>query len=73
MCGSREMLDPKNRQKSPSPHHRTTLSGYIFATKARIDNLKLDGCIVWHVLGEEAVLIYIVPVCYVKAGRYGTT
>ena len=25
---------------SPSGHHRTTLSGYIFATKARIDNPK---------------------------------
>ena len=25
-------------KKSPSAHHRTTLSGYIFATKARIDN-----------------------------------
>jgi len=24
----------------PSGHHRTTLSGYIFATKARIDNRK---------------------------------
>ena len=24
----------------PSVHHRTTLSGYIFATKARIDNRK---------------------------------
>jgi len=36
---------------------------------------KLDGCIMWHahntVLGEEALLIYIVPVCYVKTGRYG--
>jgi len=35
----------------------------------------LDGCIVWNahntVLGEEALLIYIVPVCYVKTGRYG--
>jgi len=30
----------KNRQKSPSGHHRTTLSGYIFATKACIDNRK---------------------------------
>jgi len=33
---------------------------------------KLDGCIVWNahntVLGEEALLIYIVPVCYVKTG-----
>jgi len=28
----------KSRQKSPSGHHRTTLSGYIFAPKARIDN-----------------------------------
>jgi len=27
-------------QKSPSAHHRTNLSGYIFATKARIDNRK---------------------------------
>jgi len=27
-------------KKSPSGHHRTTLLGYIFATKARIDNLK---------------------------------
>jgi len=34
------MQDPKSRQKSPSVHHRTTLSGYIFATKARIDNQK---------------------------------
>jgi len=27
-------------RKSPSGHHRTILSGYIFATKARIDNRK---------------------------------
>ena len=30
----------KSRQKSPSGNHRTTLSGYIFATKARINNPK---------------------------------
>jgi len=30
----------KSRRKSPSGHHRTSLSGYIFATKARIDNQK---------------------------------
>jgi len=30
----------QSRQKSPSGHQRTTLSGYIFATKARIDNRK---------------------------------
>ena len=30
----------QRRQKSPSGHHRTTSLGYIFATKARIDNRK---------------------------------
>ena len=30
----------KSRQKSPSGHHPTTLSAYIFATKACIDNRK---------------------------------
>ena len=30
----------KTRQNSPSGHHRTTLSGYIFAITARIDNRK---------------------------------
>jgi len=30
----------KSRQKLPSGHHRTTLTGYIFATKARIDSRK---------------------------------
>jgi len=30
----------KIAKKSPSAHHRTSLSGYIFATKARIDNWK---------------------------------
>jgi len=28
----------KSRQKSPSGHYRTTSTGYIFATKARINN-----------------------------------
>jgi len=30
----------KIAKKSPSAHHRTNLSGYIFATKARINNHK---------------------------------
>ena len=30
-------------QKMPSAHHRTTLSGYIFATKACIDNRKKNS------------------------------
>jgi len=44
-CAARGLLkmqDPKSRQKSLSGHHCTTLSGYIFATKARIDNQKKD-------------------------------
>jgi len=35
-----KIQDAKSRQKSPSAHHRTTLSGYIFTTEACIDNLK---------------------------------
>jgi len=38
--GSLKTQDPKIAKKSPSGHHRTTLSDYIFATKARIDNRK---------------------------------
>jgi len=38
--GSLKYTMQKSRQQSPSGHHRTTLSGYIFATKARIDNVK---------------------------------
>ena len=51
-----EMQDPKNRQNSPSGHHRATSSGYILATKARIDNRKKivkqhcppNVLIIWH-------------------------
>jgi len=32
------LAENTGRQKSPSGHHRTTLSGYIFATKAHIGN-----------------------------------
>jgi len=42
-CGSLAMQDPKSREKFAIwalPHHRTNLSGYIFTTKARIDNQK---------------------------------
>jgi len=31
-CGSLETQDAKVTQKSPSAHHHTTLSGYMFAT-----------------------------------------
>ena len=42
----------KSRQKSPFWHHRTTLSGYIFGTKARIDNRKKN------LLSSNAFSIY---------------
>jgi len=49
----------------------------LFTSKVIKVTNKLDGCIVWNahntVLGEEALLRYIVPVCYVKTGRYGKT
>ena len=35
-----QISENTRRKKSPSAHHRTTLLGYIFATKARIDNQK---------------------------------
>jgi len=38
--GSLEIQDLKIAKKSPSGHHRTTLSGYIFANEAHIDNRK---------------------------------
>jgi len=39
MCGTRLAVNT-GRKKSPFWHHRTTLSGHIFATKTRIDNRK---------------------------------
>jgi len=39
-CGSLKMKDAKISKNSPSAHHRTTLSGYIIATKAHINNRK---------------------------------
>jgi len=40
VCGRCKCRTQKSRQKSPSGHQRTTLSGYIFTNKARIDNRK---------------------------------
>jgi len=34
------MQDAKIAKNAPSAHHHTTLSGYIFATKACIDDQK---------------------------------
>ena len=55
--GSLKTQEAKSRQKSPSAHHRTTLSGYIFATKACIDNRK-------KVVKQQYVLQMCSPVSY---------
>jgi len=34
-CAARGSLEVENAKKSPSAHHRTSLSGYIFATALR--------------------------------------
>jgi len=39
-CAARDSLKIQDAKTLPSRHHRTTLSGYIFETKARIDNWK---------------------------------
>ena len=39
--------------KKPTGHHRTTLSGYIFATKARIEN--------WKKLVKQQYLLHMFP------------
>jgi len=39
MCCTR-LAENTGRKKSPSAHHCTTLSGYIFATKVHINNRK---------------------------------
>jgi len=42
-CYTRLIENSKRKklaEKSPSAHHRTTLSGYVFAIKAHIDNQK---------------------------------
>ena len=45
-------------KKSPSGHHRTTLSGYIFATKVCIDNRKnvLDSKYILHMFSRYGEL-----------------
>jgi len=39
MCGMR-LAENAGPKKGAKRHHRTTFSGYIFATKARIDSWK---------------------------------
>jgi len=51
--GSLQIQDAKSRQKLPSEHHRTTLSGYIFTTKALIDS--------WKKLVKQQYLLHMFP------------
>ena len=55
MCSTR-LAGNIGRKKSPSEHHRTTLSGCISATKARIDNRKK--------LTKQQYVIHICPPQY---------
>ena len=62
--------------KVPFPDtNQFSIMQYILFTYQLQEQGQVDGCIVWNahntVLGEEALLIYIVPVCYVKTGRCG--
>jgi len=57
--GSLKMQDPKNRQKLAVWDHRTTLSGYIFSTKARIDN------------GKKLVKQQYLPICPHNIVKFG--
>jgi len=59
MCRKR-LPENTGRKKSLSGHHRTTLSGYIFATKARINNRKK------HLLRRN-----ICPTCPYNMGNFG--
>ena len=40
MCCTQLAENTGRKKKSPSAHHRTTLPGYMLATKAHIDNLE---------------------------------
>ena len=43
----------KRCKKSPSAHHRTTLSGYIFATTVCIDNRKKLVLTIWRTSAHQ--------------------
>jgi len=54
------LAENTGHKKSPSGHHRTTLSGYIFAIKAHVDNLKKAV--------KEQYLLHISPQYLVNFG-----
>jgi len=52
----------KIAKKSPSGHHRTTLSGYIFAIKAPIDHRKKN------LLSSDMSSVVTVSKCFLSVG-----
>ena len=59
-----------DNDEQTSPATRSATLANLACKQQKPSHMQLDGCIVWNahntVLGEEARLIYIVPVCYVK-------
>jgi len=63
----------KSCQKSPSEHHRMTLSGYIFATKARIDNRKkshISSTCLHNMLNFGALAAEIISLVWGTPGNF---
>ena len=77
MCGSTADIQfaaaEIRRGKKEEERTSHSMKIYMVSLLHRATINKLDGCIVWNahntVLGGEALLIYIIPVCYVKTGR----
>jgi len=60
------LAENTGRKKSPSRHHHATLSGHIFATKARIDNLKNKNS-----SGDEIANVnFFYNIAHVEASAY---
>jgi len=53
--GSLEMQDPKITKNSPSGHHRTNLSGYIFATNSNISSTCPYNMVNFGLLAAEII------------------
>jgi len=60
MCCTQFARIAGHKKKSPSWHHRTSLSGHIFATKAYIDNWK-----------KKLLNSNITPTCFYNMVNFG--
>ena len=60
-----------DNDEQTSPATRSATLANLACKQQKPSHIQLDGCIVWNahntVLGEEALLIYIIPL-YVKTG-----